>query len=636
MAKIENTTVYPLVTPNASDFVIGTDTSDDNRTVSFSISDITASGGLQDLQSVLDTPTTNSGGTAAGDISLTGNITVNGDIYPTTITAAGTPGSAGQILSSTGTGIQWIAAAGAQGLQDVITVDSNTTLGFVMDNCDIDTTGSINMSGAAQVLALSTNTDMTLAAGCDITTSGNINLSGGSSVLNFGTTAEINDSTGSTGAIGSILTVDAAGTGVEWSTGIPTASMPTLQEVLTVGGNTATGIGISFSGVGSGSTYSVSSPISSFAPNIWQGTNSFTANGTTISTAGIALSGSLWDGASTGTASQVLTSTATGIAWADLSTVGVSSVSTTPPIVAAFPADPITIAPGVGGVIVRQNIYNGASLIGCVPAGGTASTFLRGDGTWVTPTGAVSSVSVLASGTSAGLTDAIKISPTTGAVQVQSNAFDGSDKVGHVPDASAAGATTDFLRADGTWAAPSGGSSGFGGLQTFMLTQAKTGVTANNYMTLALNNTNTTGDRTVFSTDLGASSPAVMAGTMTDGQHVAGCFLYNPVTSTCLTATPAMKCCDIYFQYLPEFSGHNFTLEIWKTSVCTSGTYTAAGSATVSSTAGTLTCDSITFVSSALQTLQLGEAYFITVKQDSTLVANDFLLNLTVRYEMVA
>jgi hypothetical protein len=70
--------------------------------------------------------------------------------------------------------------------------------------------------------------------------------------------------------------------------------------------------------------------------------------------------------------------------------------------------------------------------------------------------------------------------------------------------------------------------------------------------------------------------------------------------------------------------------------VCTSGTYTAAGSAAVSSTAGALTCDSITFVSAALQTLQVGEAYFITVKQNATLVANDFLLNLTVRYEMVA
>jgi hypothetical protein len=237
---------------------------------------------------------------------------------------------------------------------------------------------------------------------------------------------------------------------------------------------------------------------------------------------------------------------------------------------------------------------------------------------------------------SGGITDAISVVDTAGAVVVTSNIFGGANRVGHVPDASGATGATDFLRADGTWAAPTAASSGFGGLQTFMLTQAKTAVTANNYMTLALNNTNTTAERKVFTGDLGASSPATMAGTMTDGQHVAGCFLYNPVTSSCLAATPAMKCCDIYFQYLPEFSGHNLTLELWKTSVCTSGTYTLAGDVTVGSTAGTLTCDSITFVSTALQTLQLGEAYFITVRQDSALTANDFLLNLTVRYEMVA
>jgi len=627
MAKIENTTVYPLVTPNASDFVIGTDTSDDNRTVSFKISDITASGGLQDLQSVLDTPTTNTGGTAAGDISLTGNITVNGTVYPTTITAGGSTGTAGQLLSSTATGIQWIDVP----INPCCSLDDTLAIGNTTAR-NILTTGSIGMSGASQGLSLVNSSVITLGTNCPITTEDNIRLALPSCVLDFNYGASISDGNNVLGTSGQIFTRGAAG--VEWSTGIPAASMPTLQEVLNAG-NSADLIGMAFTGV-SNTTFSAGSSIQSFASNVWSGTNGFSSNGGTPATSGINLTGSLSDGFSTGTASQVLTSTATGVSWADLSTVGVSSVSATVPIAAAFPADPITIAPGVGGVIVRQNIYAGGSLIGCVPTGGTASNFLRGDGTWVTPTGAVSSVSVLASGTSGGLTDAIKISPTTGAVQVQSNAFDGSDKVGHVPDASAAGATTDFLRADGTWATPSGGSSGFGGLQTFMLTQAKTGVTANNYMTLALNNVNTTGDRTVFSTDLGSSSPAVMAGTMTDGQHVAGCFLYNPVTSSCLTATPAMKCCDIYFQYLPELSGHNFTLEIWKTSVCTSGTYTAAGSATISSIAGTLTCDSITFVSAALQTLQIGEAYFITVKQDNTLVANDFLLNLTVRYEMVA
>ena len=194
MAKIENTTVYPLVTPNASDFVIGTDTSNDNRTVSFSISDITASGGFQNLQSVLDTPATNAGGTAAGDITLTGNITVDGYIYPTQIHAQATPGTAGQILSSTGTGIEWVdtSVIASNTLQEVTTAGNTTTDNIVMNNCDIDTTGSINMSGSAKVLALSTNTDMTLAANCDITTDGDIIL-GSASVLNFNATSVIND-----------------------------------------------------------------------------------------------------------------------------------------------------------------------------------------------------------------------------------------------------------------------------------------------------------------------------------------------------------------------------------------------------------------------------------------------------------
>jgi hypothetical protein len=628
MAKIENTTVYPLTTPSVDDFIIGTDTSDENRTVSFSIESITATSLLQGLQSVLDTQNF-----ATEDISLTGNITlVGGYIYPTQILAGGASGTAGQLLSSTGTGIQWVdtSVIASNTLQEVTTAGNTTTDNIVMSGGDLNTTGSINMSGAAQVLALSTNTDMTLAAGCDITTSGNINLSGGSSVLNFGTTAEINDSAGSTGAIGSILTVDAAGTGVEWSTGIPTASMPTLQEVLDAG-NTATGIGMQFIG-SSITTFSASSTIQSFASNVWSGTNEFSGNGGTPATSGINLPGSLSDGSGTGTSGQVLTSTATGISWADLSTVGVSSVSTTPPIVAAFPLAPITIAPGVGAVIVRQNIYDGGSLIGCVPAGGTAGTFLEGNGNWTTPTGAVTSVSVLASGTSTGLTDAIKITPTTGLVQVQSNAFGGGDAVGHVPDAT--GNTANFLKGDGTWAAAGGAAAAPEGYLPYLLGVAKTAFTSGNYHTLALNNTNTTGDRTVFSTDLGASSPAVMAGTMTDIQHIAGCFLYNPRTNACSSAFPNMKVCDFEMQFLSEFGSHAWDVELWKTSQCSTGTYTLAGSYQFPTVvADTLYCGTIVWVSSALQTLLPGEAFFITLRTNGTLAAADVTLNIVARWQ---
>lgn len=632
MAKIENTTVYPLVTPTASDYVIGTNTSDDNRTVSFSIADIAASGALQDLQSVLNTPTTNAGGTATGDISLTGNITVNGDIYPTQILAGGAPGSAGQILSSTGTGIQWIAAAGAQDLQDVIAVDSNTTLGFVMDNCDIDTTGSINMSGASQGLTLLNSSEISLGANCRIITDDDIRLNLGTCVLDFNYGASISDGNNVEGTAGQIFTRGAAG--VEWSTGIPAASMPTLQEVLNAG-NTANLIGMAFTGV-SNTTFSANSTIQSFASNVWSGTNGFSSNGATPATSGINLTGSLSDGVSTGTASQVLTSTATGVSWADLSTVGVSSVSATVPIAAAFPADPITISPTTGAVVVRQNIYAGGSLIGCVPAGGTAGAFLEGNGNWTTPTGAVTSVSVLASAASTTPSDAIKISPTTGAVQVQSNYFAGSDNVGHVPDSSAAAQTTTFLRADGTWAA-AGGSAAPEGYLPYLLGVAKTSFTAGNYHTLASNNTSTGGDRTVFTTDLGSSSPEVMAGTMSDKEHIAGCFLYNPRTNACTSAFPNMKVCDFEMQFLSEFGPHSWNVELWKTNQCSTGTYTLAGSFLFSTVvADTLYCGTIGWVSSALQTLSPGEAFFITLRTTGTLTAADVTLNIVARWQGAA
>ena len=69
---------------------------------------------------------------------------------------------------------------------------------------------------------------------------------------------------------------------------------------------------------------------------------------------------------------------------------------------------------------------------------------------WTDTTGAVTSVDETSPGTSTG--DPIVVNPTTGAVQVQSMAYDGGSNVGHVP--SGGGATT-FLRGDGTWATPS-------------------------------------------------------------------------------------------------------------------------------------------------------------------------------------
>mgnify|MGYP003624564644 FL=1 len=168
---------------------------------------------------------------------------------------------------------------------------------------------------------------------------------------------------------------------------------------------------------------------------------------------------------------------------------------------------------------VSSDIYSGGSTLGIVPSGGGSTTFLRGDGSWVTPTNTntqraagtglslsgntinanvdgtqsvaansssttgsrtykvqvdsgdnlvvnvpwvntntqtVTSVDEVAAGTSTGTP--IIVNPTTGAVKVQSMAYDGGSDVGHVP---AGGGSTTFLRGDGSWVTPSTGSNNY-------------------------------------------------------------------------------------------------------------------------------------------------------------------------------
>lgn len=362
MAKIENTTVYPTVTPASEDLLIGTDVSDNNKTVTFLVSSVSGAGGVaQGLQSVLDT-----GNTATQNLSLTGNITVVGTITPTTLTASNGVGTAGQILSSTGTGLQWIASPSVSccDLDSVMAVGNTTSR-------DLLITGNIDMSGIGKALKLSNGVDMTLAVGSSITSSDAINLG---TTLNFGATTTLNDYSGATGSAGQVLTVNAAGTGVEWGT-LPSASTPTIQQVLTAG-NVATGVGISFVGA-SAITFDSTASITSAGTNSFSGNNKFSATGTASNTAAVLFTGTLHDGSGVGSAGQVLTSTGTGVAWANetIETVNVGTPATSS-------GAPITISPTTGLVKVTSNAYAGGSNVGHVPAGGTAGTFLQGDGTW--------------------------------------------------------------------------------------------------------------------------------------------------------------------------------------------------------------------------------------------------------------
>lgn len=362
MAKIENTTVYPTVTPASEDLLIGTDVSDNNKTVTFLVSSVSGAGGVaQGLQSVLDT-----GNTATQNLSLTGNITVVGTITPTTLTASNGVGTAGQILSSTGTGLQWIASPSVSccDLDSVMAVGNTTSR-------DLLITGNIDMSGIGKALKLSNGVDMTLAVGSSITSSDAINLG---TTLNFGATTTLNDYSGATGSAGQVLTVNAAGTGVEWGT-LPSASTPTIQQVLTAG-NVATGVGISFVGA-SAITFDSTASITSAGTNSFSGNNKFSATGTASNTAAVLFTGTLHDGSGVGSAGQVLTSTGTGVAWANET---IESVNVGTP--ATSSGAPITISPTTGLVKVTSNAYAGGSNVGHVPAGGTAGTFLQGDGTW--------------------------------------------------------------------------------------------------------------------------------------------------------------------------------------------------------------------------------------------------------------
>ena len=58
--------------------------------------------------------------------------------------------------------------------------------------------------------------------------------------------------------------------------------------------------------------------IASSGSNEWYGNNTFSMSGNTATTSGIALTGTLWDGTSVGTAGQVLTSTGTAVSYTHL------------------------------------------------------------------------------------------------------------------------------------------------------------------------------------------------------------------------------------------------------------------------------------------------------------------------------
>ena len=308
MAKIKNTTAYPTVTPAANDLIIGTDVSDNKKTVTFTVSSIGGGAAVnQDLNSVLGV-----GNTSNLNIELNGNADAGGssisanDIFPQTISAGGlgSHGTAGQVLSSTGTGLAWIAAPGTNqswndtlAVSPVATANPNLTGVFTIatgGGLVIEGTSYLTAYGVATFLGEAVLSD---AVDLDISPTSRIGIDDGTGVYFYGTTGQF---------------LRRTATGLEWSSAT-TLTNPTLQQVVTAG-NTLLNSSIVLTGTG-GISLTGTNTITG------QGVINFNGNGTAASYATqgriILSQGSLTlTGANTpillsgnpGTAGQVLTS----------------------------------------------------------------------------------------------------------------------------------------------------------------------------------------------------------------------------------------------------------------------------------------------------------------------------------------
>ena len=202
MAKISNLVAYPTVTPTLGDYVIGTDTTSSNATVNFTLSSIANIVPADTLEEVLT-----AGNTATNNIILTGNISVSGTYGDT----SGDVGTAGQVLSSTGTGTNWVN-----------NVDGSGTL-----NSLSKWTPDGNTLGDSNVTDNGTNVTITAAASAF-----EVRATGGSS---FETIVEFNDTTrtdsilyvadvlhdGLNNAGGSGQILSSTVTGVQWIDQLP-------------------------------------------------------------------------------------------------------------------------------------------------------------------------------------------------------------------------------------------------------------------------------------------------------------------------------------------------------------------------------------------------------------------------------
>ena len=635
MAKIENTTVYPTVLPAASDLLIATDVSNDNKTVTFLVSDIVGGGGVaQDLQSVLDV-----GNTAIESINLTGNILVTGTVYPTTITAIGSTGGVGQILSSTGSGIQWINSPNIS----CCDWDSSLSIGNTATQDAFVQSAILEVNSAGGVFRVAAPATMSVSGTSFFT--GNVNIN--STDLIFNTTGQINAG-GLTGTAGQWLT--STGTGLAWSSSIPASSCCDIQATLGAG-EVAFNQGISFTGASS-VLFGGGVSIGSLGNNIWSGTNTFsgildvdgcledslgscgaagqilTSTGSAVqwgsgagigaqnlqgvldtapfgatgANANLTISGTLDAGTitdnsgSTGSTGQILSMSGSGLTWITGSSGTVTSVTATN----SYPVStglPLLITPTTGAIVVTPQRYGGGTNEGFVPRGATGATqYLDGSGNWSTP---VSSGIVTSIGGSVGANITNTITGTA-AVPIVNGALNATG----TPNG------TTFLRGDNTWAVPAGGGgNSFNEEKPMTASKLVTNPTIlSTYCKFSsIADLRPTGH---ISEPVSTASPT----TWTNVQQSDAYWFGNGAYSGCSSLDNVSTLCGITSIFIASIAS-TYTFELWKANICIGSAVVKAGEIMFDYTViNTIVCKEWTIGASPLNELTTNDFYFVTVK----------------------
>ena len=198
MSKISS---YGIVSPPvAGDLVIGTNTIDSNKTKNFRVEDIAALAVAPTLSEVLT-----AGNTASNNISLIGSLSITGassfngnntfgpngtsdfnhsvafdaiTLGSTVQDGAGSVGTAGQVLSSTGTGVAWVNSSELNVLSVATAIDQELVAA--------NTRKQVDFGAAVSSAYFSLASDGTITAITAGTYSISINLNSGSLLVGLG------------------------------------------------------------------------------------------------------------------------------------------------------------------------------------------------------------------------------------------------------------------------------------------------------------------------------------------------------------------------------------------------------------------------------------------------------------------